>query len=130
MKVELMQAYCSEEVGEIEIFKSYEEGLRDFDRFSHIVILYIFNKSKGYSLLVKPFLDESLRGLFATRHPNRPNPLGISTVRLLEREGNILKIMCLDVLDGTPLIDLKPYVPKFDERREASLGWLEGKLKE
>ena len=123
-----MQAYLSEEVGEIEIFERYEEGLKDIDRFSHIMILYIFHKSKGYSLLVRPFMDESLRGLFATRHPNRPNPIGISVLRLLEREGNLLKISGLDILDGTPLIDLKPYVPEFDVRKEARSGWLEDKL--
>ena len=125
-----MQAYCSEEVGEIEIFKNYEKGLRDIDRFSHIQIFYIFHRAKGYSLLVKPFLDEYERGLFATRHPNRPNPIGISTVRLLEKDGNILKIKCCDVMDGTPLIDLKPYVPKFDERKDARFGWLEDILKD
>ena len=125
-----IQAYRSEDVDEIEMFKEYEEGLDDIEDFSHIIMVYIFHKSQGYSLHVRPFLDPSLRGLFATRHPNRPNPIGISTVRLLERKGNILKIKGMDVIDGTPLIDLKPYVPKFDEMKEAKIGWLEDKLKE
>ncbi len=125
-----IQAYRSEDVGEIEMFKEYEEGLDDIEGFSHIMIVYIFHKSKGYSLHVRPFLDPSLRGLFATRHPNRPNPIGISTVRLLERKGNILKIKGMDVIDGTPLVDIKPYVTRFDERKEAKFGWLEDKLRE
>lgn len=123
-----IQAYRSEDVGEIEIFKEYEKGLNDIEGFSHIIIVYIFHKSHGYSLHVKPFLDPSLRGLFATRHPNRPNPIGISTVRLLKRKVNILKIKGMDVIDGTPLVDIKPYVPRFDERKEARYGWLEEKL--
>ena len=125
-----IQAYRSEEEGEIEVFKEYKEGLKDIEGFSHIIILYIFHKSEGYSLHVKPYLDPNLRGLFATRYPDRPNPIGISTVRLLEREGNILKIKGMDVIDGTPLIDIKPYVPRFDEREEVKVGWLEEKLRD
>lgn len=125
-----IQAYRTEDVGEIEIFEGYEDGLKDIDGFSHIIIVYIFHKSEGYSLHVKPFLDSSLRGLFATRHPNRPNPIGISTVRLLERKENILKIKGMDMLDGTPLVDIKPYVPRFDEREDVKFGWLERKLRE
>lgn len=123
-----MQPFRSEDEGEIKIFKKYEEGLKDIDGFSHIVILFIFHRSKGYSLQVKPFVDDRLRGLFATRHPNRPNAIGISTVRLLGRKKNILKIKGMDVLDGTPLVDIKPYVPRFDEKEEAKFGWLEGRL--
>lgn len=123
-----IQAYRSEEVGEIELFKEYEEGLKDIEGFSHIVILYIFHKSQGYSLHVKPYLDTNLRGLFTTRYPDRPNPIGISTVKLLGREGNILRIQGMDVLDGTPLIDIKPFVPKFDDREGVRFGWLEEKL--
>jgi tRNA-Thr(GGU) m(6)t(6)A37 methyltransferase TsaA len=125
-----IQASRSEEEGEIELFEEYEDGLKDIEGFSHIIIVYIFHKSEGFSLHVKPFLDPSLRGLFATRHPNRPNPIGISTVKLLERKGNILKIKGMDVLDETPLVDIKPYVPRFDEREEAKFGWLEDKLRD
>ena len=124
-----IQAYRSDELGEIEIFKEYENGLKDIEGFSHIIIVYIFHKSEEYSLQVSPYLDTDLRGLFATRHPNRPNPIGISTVRLLSRKGNILKIKGMDVLDGTPLIDIKPYVPRFDDRGEVRYGWLEEKLR-
>jgi tRNA-Thr(GGU) m(6)t(6)A37 methyltransferase TsaA len=123
-----IQAFRSEDVGEVEIFDKYEQGLNDIEGFSHIIIVYIFHKSQGYSLNVKPFLDPNLRGLFATRHPNRPNPIGMSIVRLLKRDGNKLKIKGMDVIDGTPLVDIKPYVPRFDERKEVRYGWLEGKL--
>ena len=123
-----IQAYLSDEVGEVEVFSEYEDGLKDVEGFSHIMIVYIFHKSKGYSLHVKPFLDHVSRGLFATRHPNRPNPIGISTVRVLERKGNILKIKGMDVIDGTPLVDIKPYVPRFDDRERVRFGWLEEKL--
>ncbi len=124
-----IQAYLSDKVGEVEVFKKYEDGLKDIEGFSHIIIIYSFHKSKGYSLHVKPFLDDVSRGLFATRGPNRPNPIGISVVRLLERKGNILKIKGMDVLDGTPLIDIKPFVPRFDDREGVRFGWLEEKLR-
>ncbi|MBE0512596.1 tRNA (N6-threonylcarbamoyladenosine(37)-N6)-methyltransferase TrmO [Candidatus Bathyarchaeota archaeon] len=123
-----IQAYASKEVAEIEVFKEYVDGLKDIEGFSHIILLYWFHKSKGYSLHVKPFLDKNFRGIFACRHPNRPNPIGVSTVKLLERRGNILRVEGIDALDGTPLIDIKPYVPKFDERKGAKAGWLDGKL--
>lgn len=123
-----IQAYLSEEEGEIEVINEYVEGLKDIEGFSHIVILYIFHKSQGYSLHVKPYLDTHLRGVFATRHPRRPNPIGISIVRLLERKGNILRIKGMDVLDGTPLVDIKPYVLQFDDRENIKMGWLEEKL--
>ena len=133
------QAYKSEDVGEIEVFKEYDEGLKDIDGFSHLVILYEFHKlvkrsvkkehyleSRG--LLVKPYLDDVSRGGFATRSPNRPNPIGLTVVELLERKGNILKVKGIDMLDGTPLLDIKPYVPKFDRRDKVKIGWLEGKV--
>lgn len=123
-----IQAYLSDEEGKVEVFKDYEDGLKDVEGFSHIIIVYIFHKSKDYFLHVRPFLDTNLKGVFATRHPNRPNPIGISTVRLLERKKNILKIKGMDVLDGTPLLDIKPYVPRFDEREDVRYGWLEGRL--
>ncbi len=125
----LCQAYKSEKIGEVEVFKEFENGLKDIEGFSHIMIVYYFHLSGDYSLHVKPFLDEELRGVFATRHPRRPNRIGISVVKLLERKGNILKIKGMDVVDGTPLLDIKPHVPKFDERKEVKIGWLEDKLK-
>ena len=108
------QGYKTKKIGKIKVFKKYQKGLRDIERFSHIWILYFFHKADRYKPLVKPFLDEKLHGLFATRYFNRPNPIGISLVRLLEKKRNILKVEGIDVLDKTPLLDIKPYVPKFD----------------
>jgi tRNA-Thr(GGU) m(6)t(6)A37 methyltransferase TsaA len=123
-----IQTYASKEIAEIEVFEEYVDGLKDIEGFSYIMLLYWFHKSKRYSLHVKLFLNENLHGIFACRHPNRPNPIGISVVKLLERRRNILLVEGIDTLDGTPLIDVKPYVPKFDERKGAKAGWLERKL--
>jgi tRNA-Thr(GGU) m(6)t(6)A37 methyltransferase TsaA len=122
------QAYKSDKIGEIEVFKQYEQGLKDVEGFSHLIILFIFHKREGYSLFAKPFLDAKKRGVFATRSPARPNHIGVSVVELLERKGNILKVGGIDVLDGTPLLDIKPYVPQFDQREKVKIGWLEGKV--
>jgi tRNA-Thr(GGU) m(6)t(6)A37 methyltransferase TsaA len=111
--------------GEVVLAPQYEEGLRDLDGFSHIILLYRFHLSKGYRLTVKPFLDTVERGLFSTRAPRRPNPLGLSIVRLDRIEGRILHVLDVDVVDGTPLLDIKPYVPAFDVRSDARAGWLE-----
>ena len=123
-----IQASRSNKVGEIEVFEKYEQGLKDIGGFSHIIILYLFNKSSGYELHVKPFLDDKLRGLFATRAPKRPNPIGISIVKLIEIRKNILEVSGIDVIDETPLVDIKPYVPEFDQRENVKIGWLEGKI--
>ncbi|MCF6249587.1 MAG: tRNA (N6-threonylcarbamoyladenosine(37)-N6)-methyltransferase TrmO [Desulfobacula sp.] len=111
--------------GTIVLDKQYEQGLNDLDGFSHIILLYHFHQSKDYDLMVPPFLDKQKRGLFSTRAPRRPNPIGLSIVRLVKREKNRLTIKDIDVLDGTPLIDIKPYVPKFDTKSVTSTGWLE-----
>ncbi|RLB87234.1 MAG: tRNA (N6-threonylcarbamoyladenosine(37)-N6)-methyltransferase TrmO [Deltaproteobacteria bacterium] len=111
--------------GTIIIDKDYEQGLSDLEGFSHIILLYHFHQSTGYSLLVKPFMDDQKRGLFSTRAPKRPNPIGLSIVRLIKREGNRLTIEGIDVLNGTPLIDIKPYVPGFDTKDVTAIGWLE-----
>ena len=97
-----------EEISRVEVFKEFEEGLKGIERFSHIILIYWFHKSPGYSLIVKS------RGVFTTRSPDRPSPLGLSAVELIARERNILKIRGLDALDGTPLLDIKPYVPTID----------------
>ena len=113
----------------MEVFEEFADGLNDIDGFSHITCLYWFHKSGKFSPLAKPFLDSQLRGLFAIRHPNRPNPVGISTVELLERKENVLVVKNIDVLDGTPLLDIKPYVPEFDAPGNVSrVGWLKDKL--
>ena len=110
--------------GNIEIFAEYADGLADLAGFSHIIILYHFHLSRQYSLTVKPFLDDHQRGLFATRAPSRPNPIGLSVVRLLEVGKDSLRIREVDVVDGTPLLDIKPYVPAFDVREVDRTGWI------
>jgi tRNA-Thr(GGU) m(6)t(6)A37 methyltransferase TsaA len=116
--------------GFIEVFPEFEEGLQDLEGFSHIILLYIFHQSDTYTLRVKPFLDDQLRGLFATRYPCRPNPIGLSIVCLLARHKNTLDIEGVDVLDGTPLLDIKPYVPEFDVRTDVKAGWYSSRSKE
>lgn len=111
--------------GEIEVFPEYIDGLADLAGFSHIFLLYHFHLSKKFRLRVKPFLDDKMRGLFATRAPSRPNPIGLSIVRLMGIQNNSLRIEDVDVVDGTPLLDIKPYVPQFDVRRVRKIGWLE-----
>lgn len=110
--------------GSIEVFPEYAAGLADLAGFSHIFILYHFHLAKKFSLMVKPFLDNQKRGLFATRAPSRPNPIGLSVVRLTAiTEGN-LQVQDVDVIDGTPLLDIKPYVPEFDVREVDHIGWI------
>ncbi len=111
--------------GTVEVFPEYAEGLKDVEGFSHIILIYHFHLSKGLSLKVKPYMENELRGVFATRAPSRPNPIGISVVRLTRIEGNILHVRDVDVVDGTPLLDIKPYVPEFDVREVNKTGWLE-----
>lgn len=118
-----IQPTRSQAIGQVEVAQEFTEGLQDIEGLSHIILLYVFHQSVGYSLLVKPFLDDHQHGLFATRYPHRPNPIGISIVRLLSRRDNILEIEGVDVLDGTPLLDIKPYVPDFDVRSGAKVGW-------
>ncbi len=111
--------------GTIEIFKDYRVGLKDLEGFSHIILLYHFHHSTGFKLQVVPFMDTELRGVFATRAPRRPNPIGLSVVELDKIENGVLYIRNVDILDGTPLLDVKPYVPEFDAPTDIRLGWLE-----
>jgi tRNA-Thr(GGU) m(6)t(6)A37 methyltransferase TsaA len=120
-----IQPTRSQAIGQVIIHPEFADGLQDVEEFSHIILLYAFHQSEGYSLRVKPFLDDQLHGLFATRHPCRPNPIGLSIVRLLARRDNVLEIGGVDVLDGTPLLDIKPYVPDFDVRTNTHTGWYE-----
>ena len=120
-----IQPTLSQAVGQVEVFPEFADGLQDLEGFSHIILLYVFHQSDGYTLQVKPFLDDQLRGLFATRYPRRPNPIGLSVVQLLARRDNILEIEGVDVLEGTPLLDIKPYVPDFDVYTETRTGWYE-----
>jgi tRNA-Thr(GGU) m(6)t(6)A37 methyltransferase TsaA len=115
--------------GQVEVYPEFSAGLQDIEGFSHIILLYVFHRSSGYTLQVKPFLDDQVHGLFATRYPYRPNPIGLSIVKLLVRSDNILEIEGVDVLEGTPLLDIKPYVPEFDQRNAVSAGWFEMRRK-
>jgi tRNA-Thr(GGU) m(6)t(6)A37 methyltransferase TsaA len=111
--------------GTVELEPGYAEALADLDGFSHLILLYHLHRSLGWQARVVPFLDTVPRGLFATRSPRRPNPIGLSVVRLVGIEGAVLTIEDLDIVDGTPLLDIKPYVDEFDRRDELRLGWLE-----
>jgi len=111
--------------GTVEVFPEYVEGLKDLEGFSHIILIYHFHLSKKPSLVAKPYMDNEARGIFAMRAPSRPNPIGISIVRLIGIEENILHIQDVDIVDGTPLLDIKPYVPRFDGRDVVKTGWLE-----
>lgn len=111
--------------GSVEVFESFKEGLADLGGFSHIILLYHFHRSHGFNLHVVPFMDSEPRGLFATRAPKRPNPIGFSVVRLEKIEDCVLQIRDVDILDGTPLLDIKPYVPAFDAPTDVRTGWLE-----
>lgn len=110
--------------GTIEIKPEYEKGLLDLEGFSHVFLLYHFHQSEGFELLVTPFLDNKIHGVFATRAPKRPNPIGISIVKLTHVKDNILEIENVDMLDGTPLLDIKPFIPAFDKYEAEKTGWM------
>ena len=117
--------------GIVEVFPEFQEGLQDLDGFSHIILLYHLHLSKEYKLKVKPFLENQIHGVFATRAPKRPNQIGLSIVRLEKISGNILHISNTDIIDGTPLIDIKPFVPKFDcfdIDENVRYGWLKNRV--
>jgi len=116
--------------GTVEVFEPFAAGINDLDGFSHVMLIYCFHRSSGYSLEVVPFLDTAPRGVFATRAPRRPNPVGLSIVRLKGVEGRTLHIENVDILDETPLLDIKPYVPEFDAQTDVRIGWLETVAKE
>jgi tRNA-Thr(GGU) m(6)t(6)A37 methyltransferase TsaA len=124
-----IQASRSRAIGRVDIQREFADGLKDIEGFSHIHLLYSFHASDGYELQVLPFLDDERHGIFATRYPYRPNPIGISTVRLLFRQENVLTVEGVDVLDQTPLLDIKPYVPEFDLRTDVRVGWYETRSK-
>jgi len=111
--------------GSVHVFPEYVEGLRDIQGFSHIILIYHFHLSKRGPLKTKPFLDSEEHGVFAIRAPSRPNPIGISVVRLVGVEKDVLHVQDVDIVDGTPLLDIKPYVPEFDIRKVDRIGWLE-----
>lgn len=109
--------------GQVEIFPAFQEGLDDLDTFSHIYLIYHLDRANEVRLKTKPFLKDTVHGIFATRAPWRPNPIGMSIVRLIRREENILHIEGADILDGTPLLDIKPYTTRFDNIQTERNGW-------
>ena len=112
--------------GTVMVFEEFQPGLQDLDGFSHIILLYCFHRSRGYKLQVVPFMDSKQHGIFATRAPKRPNPLGLSIVRLDRVVKGVLNVRNVDMLDNTPLLDIKPYVPQFDVQTDVvRTGWLE-----
>jgi tRNA-Thr(GGU) m(6)t(6)A37 methyltransferase TsaA len=115
------------EDGTVEVFPEYVDGLADLPDFSHIYLIYHFHLSKPFAMRIKPFLDDKSHGLFATRAPSRPNPIGISVVELIDIDKDKLHVRDIDVVDKTPLLDIKPYVPDFDVRAATKIGWLEKK---
>ncbi len=111
--------------GTVHVFSEFHEGIEDLEGFSHIILLYHFHRSDGFKLRVTPFMDTRSHGVFATRAPRRPNPIGLSIVRLEKIENGTLHIQNVDILNDTPLIDIKPYVPEFDSQTDIRSGWLE-----
>ena len=114
--------------GEVELLPTYTEGLKDIEGFSHLILIYYCHLSDEHSLTVKPFMEDEYHGIFAIRAPSRPNSIGLSIVRLTEVEGIYIHIKDVDIVDQTPLLDIKPYVAAFDKREETKSGWLEGNL--
>ena len=112
--------------GTVEIYEEYRPGLSDLGGFSRVILIYPFHRSAGYNLIVTPFLDTVPRGVFATRAPRRPNAIGLSIVSLLGVQDSELSVEDVDILDGTPLLDIKPYVPAFDAYPDGRSGWLSG----
>ncbi len=111
--------------GTVEVFQEFTEGLKDLEGFSHIILLYHFHQSIDSPLLVTPFMDSRPRGVFSTRAPKRPNPIGLSVVKLIKVVGSTLHVENVDILNQTPLLDIKPYVPEFDHYPVDRIGWLE-----
>jgi len=123
--------YAMDGTGKAEILLEYIPGLKDLEGFSHIILVYVFDRNrKGeYKLHVKPFMDEEMRGVFSTRAPKRPNNIGLSVVKVEKIMNNAIFFSGADMLDNTPLLDIKPFVPEFDSGEAFRTGWLEGKIK-
>ena len=128
--VPIQGIFAHESEGRAEILEEYEPGLKDVEGFSHLIIIFVFHRSDGYELVCRPYMEDKLHGVFAIRAPRRPNPIGFSVVRLRRREGRILHLSEVDMLDGTPILDIKPFVPKFDHRIEARIGWMEATFRD
>ena len=122
-KTPIQPVFAKGITGTVEIYPEYSEGLTDLEKFSHVFLIYYFNQSSKTMLKVKPYLQDELHGVFATRAPHRPNKIGISVVKLRRIERNILYVEDVDILDGTPLLDIKPYIARFDSRSDVYSGW-------
>lgn len=122
-KTPIQPVYALDCAGTVDVFPEFADGLADLEGFSHIYLLYHLHRCEDVRLTVKPFLQDVERGVFATRAPCRPNGIGMSIVRLIRREGNTLQVQGLDVLDGTPLLDIKPYSTRFDCVQTERNGW-------
>lgn len=115
--------------GRVELLPEYQDGLKDLEGFSHIILLFHLHLSKDGPLRVVPYMDDVERGVFSTRAPARPNPIGMSVVRSDRIEGNIIHVRDIDIVDGTPLLDIKPFVPEFGPEDEVRIGWLEKRVR-
>ena len=122
-EIPIQPVFCKDIEGLVVLHDMYTEGLNDLDEFSHIYLFYHFHHSQKTCLSLSPYLSDEKHGIFATRAPHRPNKLGMSLVRLDRIENNILHVRDLDILDGTPLLDIKPYIQRFDSREEVKSGW-------
>jgi tRNA (adenine37-N6)-methyltransferase len=118
--------------GHIEVAPEFATGLKDLEGFSHVILLYHLHRIEGYELLVKPFLDTGNHGVFATRSPKRPNAIGFSVLELagVDEARGLVRLLNVDILDGTPVLDIKPYVPAFDSWQAERIGWFAGKMEE
>ncbi len=125
LETPIQPIYAEGVKGYAEIFPQFREGLKDLEGFSHLYLIYYFHEESSVKLMVKPFLDEIERGVFSTRAPCRPNKIGLSVVKLYKIEGNILYLDNVDILDGTPLLDIKPYISRFDKIEKCRSGWQE-----
>jgi len=121
----IQPAYAQQVEGEVVVDAGFEAALLDIEGFERIWLVYWFDRARPFQPEVIPYRDNRPHGLFATRAPSRPNPIGLSVVRLLAREDNVLRVQGIDILDGTPLLDIKPYVPNFDAFPDSKAGWLE-----
>ncbi|MBN1625734.1 MAG: tRNA (N6-threonylcarbamoyladenosine(37)-N6)-methyltransferase TrmO [Deltaproteobacteria bacterium] len=123
----IQSVYASGAEGRVEVFERYAPALKDIEGFSHIYLIYYFDRAGEVKLVRPPFMDDDPHGIFASRHPCRPTGIGLSIVRLKKKDGNILTVEDIDVLDKTPLLDIKPYMPKFDHVENATKGWTDEK---
>lgn len=122
----IQSVYATGCAGRVDVFPEFAEGLEDLDGFSHVYLVYHFHRAGPAKLIVKPFMEDVERGVFATRAPCRPNAIGLSIVEMVGRDGNTLIVNGVDIIDGTPLLDIKPYTARFDRFDTTRNGWQDG----